>query len=125
MIDMELFELMKVTLKEVLRSELSPSSGEYPPSKLVADRAYEYARDAQLRLQREPLHDQHAPTIQPPPPITNRSCSRCVMRALYGSDFCKDHQPMVAIGGARCAHRLPGCQNNVILGSDFCIDHQE
>jgi hypothetical protein len=98
MIDMELFELMKVTLKEVLRAKLrgSPDKWAQPVPSEVADRAFDLALAAKQRLERyrpsEPIHDPHAPTLHPPP-ITNRTCARCCMRALHNSDFCKDHQP--------------------------------
>ncbi len=74
MIDMELFELMKVTLKEVLRHELAvqrnPRTHSHPPAALIADLAFGYALDAKRRLERQrsdPLNDPHAPTLHPPP----------------------------------------------------------
>lgn len=95
MIDMELFELMKVTLKEVLRAELAVvlrdrqphMTIEFPSDKLIVDRAFEYAQSAKQRLEQHrpssPVHDQRAPTIQPPSII----CNRC-KRPLYGPGEC-------------------------------------
>lgn len=104
MVDMELFELMKVTLKEVLRAELITnarhkdsivSAGvQYPSDKLIADRAFEYAIAAKRRLERHrpsaPAYDQQAPTLHPAP----RKCenSLCLEAAIDGSDFCGGHQ---------------------------------
>lgn len=107
MIDMELFELMKVTLKEVLRAELTVVLRDrqphmtiaFPSDKLIADRAFEYAQSAKLRLERHrpsvPVHDPHAATI--PPPALHKSgipCATipCNKGALQGSDYCEDHQ---------------------------------
>lgn len=127
MIDMELFELMKVALGALMRVQvMSPGKWAQPSYNEIAEQAYGYALAAQRRLHRDdrpsdPRYDQQSPTLQPPSPITNRSCKRCPMRALYSSDFCKDHQPVVV--GSRCHH--PDCPSNVIPDSDFCIDHQQ
>lgn len=96
MIDMELFELMKVTLKEVLRAELARRAVSFPALSAndIAAKAYEQALAAKRCLERhrpsEPVNDPHAPTMHPPPrKCENSSCSEV---AIEGSDFCGGHQ---------------------------------
>lgn len=96
MIDMELFELMKVTLKEVLRAELSREPRPFIETNAdeLSAKAYRYAISAKQCLDgyrpRDPLHDPHAPTLHPAP----RKCenSLCSEVAIDGSDFCGGHQ---------------------------------
>lgn len=98
MIDMELFDLMKVTLKEVLRAKLrgSPDKWAQPVPSEVAERAFDLALAAKRALERhrpsEPIHDPHATTLHPPPKVEcdYPDCHHIVMSA--DSDFCVDHQ---------------------------------
>ena len=94
MIDMELFELMKVTLKEVLRAELTRRQASFSALSAndVAAKAYEQALAAKRCLERhrpsEPLHDPQAPALP------GQRCLRpsCTSPLVEGSYFCKDHQ---------------------------------
>lgn len=101
MIDMELFELMKVTLKEVLRAKLrgSPDKWAQPVPSDVADRAFDLALAAKERLARHrpssPVHDPNSPTLHPPSiEGSMKKCGMfgCAHHTLAGSDYCVAHQ---------------------------------
>lgn len=101
MIDMELFELMKVTLKEVLRAKLrgSPDKWAQPVPSDVTDRAFDLALAAKQRLDRHrpvssPVHDPNSPTLRPSPPETAHPCDHpgCHFLSIPASDFCHEHQ---------------------------------
>lgn len=94
MIDMELFELMKVTLAEVLRAQLNPlGTCLQPIPEQAADLAFSFALAAKQRLDRHrpsaPMHDPHAATIPPPVKCQTFGCERV---AIKDSDYCKGHQ---------------------------------
>jgi hypothetical protein len=97
MIDMELFELMKVTLKEVLRAKLrgSPDKWAQPVPSEVAARAFDLALAAKQRLEQHrpstPIHDPSLPTLRPPG-VERCGMFGCGDAPLAGSDYCFKHQ---------------------------------
>lgn len=95
MIDRELFELMKVSLAEVLRAQLKPlDKWQQPMPEAAADLAFGFALAAKQRIDRHrpsaPMHDPHAATI-PPPPVKCQTFG-CERVAIKDSDYCKGHQ---------------------------------